>query len=130
MLPINLAIVDDEEIAIELFNINFKDEVRDGKFVLDCFTRPSDLFDFLQKPENSDRIVIILSDINMPEMDGFQVLEKVKNLFPTMKVYMESAYDHPDYIKKALDLGADDYLVKPIDYDALKGMLLDLDEAK
>lgn len=61
----------------------------------------------------------ILLDIQMPVMDGLAMLEKVRERFPKMPVIMMTAERHKEKILQAMDLGANDYLLKPIDLDLL-----------
>ena len=56
---------------------------------------------------------VILTDIRMPFMDGIQLLDAVKEKYPFVKVIILSGYDDFEYAKKALRLGATDYLLKP-----------------
>lgn len=73
---------------------------------------------FMQKqPPN-----LILLDIEMPEMDGFEVLEKMKELgspFSDIPVIFLSGKDDEDTKNKGISLGAVDYIVKPFEFDVL-----------
>lgn len=62
---------------------------------------------------------IILMDINMPGMKGIQVIETVKSYIPNSKIIIISGYDDFHYVQRALQLGAFDYLLKPINKDQL-----------
>ena len=65
-------------------------------------------------------IVLILSDINMPGMNGLELLKVVKEQYPRLKVYMITAYDDADSHQRAVEYGCDDYLTKPIDFTVLR----------
>ena len=69
--------------------------------------------------------VLILSDINMPGMSGLALLGKIKQAYrtPPPVVMMLTAYGNPENIKAAEELGADDFLIKPIEFEALKEKL-------
>jgi CheY-like chemotaxis protein len=69
--------------------------------------------------------VLILSDINMPGMSGLQLLENVKKKFlkPPPIVMMITAYGDAENHKIATELGADDFLTKPVDFTMLKEKL-------
>ncbi len=56
---------------------------------------------------------VLISDINMPEMDGFALLKTVKQKHPHIEVIMMTAYADAYSVKDALLLGADDYITKP-----------------
>ena len=57
---------------------------------------------------------ILLTDINMPQMDGITLAQKVKLHYPYTHIVFLTGYDYVDYLLSALKLGADDYLLKPI----------------
>ena len=65
-------------------------------------------------------IVLILSDINMPGMNGLELLKAIKERYPQLKVYMVTAYGDEATHQRALESGCDDYLTKPIDFAVLK----------
>jgi YesN/AraC family two-component response regulator len=65
-------------------------------------------------------IVLILSDINMPGMNGLELLRLIKERFPHLKVFMITAYDDETKYKTAMKYGADEYLTKPIDFEMLR----------
>lgn len=105
---INLMVVDDEErartgitslIDWENHDIRIIAEARDGAEALDLL--------------NVHHVDILLTDIRMPEVDGLQLIETVKKLYPHVKSIIMSGYDDFNYAKKALSLGASDYLLKP-----------------
>lgn len=64
-------------------------------------------------------IDVLLADIRMPGMDGLELIQKVKELDDSIKVIILTAYDDFDYARKAVSLGAVDYLLKPVDPDLL-----------
>ena len=70
----------------------------------------------LQKLEEVE-IDIVLLDIMMPEMDGLEVLEKIKQKYPQIEVIMITATKTVETAVQAMKLGAYDYLVKPVDKD-------------
>jgi two-component system response regulator YesN len=105
---IHLMIVDDEERArngirtlIDWPNhgINIAAEARDGAEALEML--------------GEHQVDILLTDIRMPEMDGLMLIEKVAGKYPHIKCVIMSGYDEFEYAKKALAIGASDYLLKP-----------------
>lgn len=62
---------------------------------------------------------IILTDINMPEMDGISLLKEVKRTYPTVKIIMLSMHDNELYIKQAFQKGASGYLLKSVSMNEL-----------
>src|SRR5262245_11106797 len=76
----------------------------------------------LEKIANADdaSVILILSDINMPEMSGLELLPKAKALRPDVPVIMITAYGDAETKRKALEGGADAFLTKPIDLTVLR----------
>lgn len=66
---------------------------------------------------------IIFSDMKMPKMDGIQLLEWIKANQPTSKTIVVTGYDDYHYMRKAIHFGSSDYLLKPVDPDALNQTL-------
>ena len=62
---------------------------------------------------------ILITDIRMPEMDGIELIREVKKLELNIKITILSGYSDYDYLKAAIRLGVDNYLLKPIDNDEL-----------
>lgn len=75
----------------------------------------------------ANRIDIILTDIRMPKIDGLQLIASLGNRTEDIKVVILSVYNYFDYAKKALTLGAFDYLVKPIEINDMAEMLRKLE---
>lgn len=62
---------------------------------------------------------VVLTDIRMPEMDGIELLKRISQQYPNIKVAVLSGYDDFDYVRTAMRLGAANYLLKPIDTEEL-----------
>ena len=75
-----------------------------------------------------EKIDVVFSDINMPDMDGIALLEKIKGQMPEVTVVMISGYSEFDYAKRAIRYGAYDYLLKPIDEADSDAFLLNLSD--
>jgi len=117
-----VMVVDDERDVELLFRQHFRREIRQQKidftFALSGEEALQQLHDMSQPPA----VVLILSDINMPGMNGLQLLKAVKQDFPAIKVAMITAYSN-QYYKDAMASGADHYYTKPIDFPQLKNEL-------
>jgi CheY-like chemotaxis protein len=74
-------------------------------------------------------LIVILPDINMPGMDGLTLLGEIKQRFPDLPVMMVTAYGDDERCRKASELGAAEFLTKPVDFDQLKAELLQLSAA-
>ncbi|HLK29586.1 MAG TPA: response regulator [Puia sp.] len=121
-----ILVVDDETDIQTLFQQRFRKEIRDHVMEFAFAFSGEEALDFLQK--NIHEAVLILSDINMPGMSGLELLQKIKKKFenPPPVVVMITAYGDADNYKQAMDLGADDFLTKPVDFNLLKEKLKSL----
>ena len=115
----NIVIVDDERDVKALFEQRFRREVRQGLLQLHFAFSGEEALALLSHRGVAD-IVLILSDINMPGMNGLELLKVVKEQYPRLKVYMITAYDDADSRQRAVEYGCDDYLTKPIDVNVLR----------
>lgn len=120
---IHLIAVDDEEDIELLYTHFFEEEIDSGEIELTFITSPLDCLSILK---NLSGNIVVLSDINMPVISGFELLEKIKSINHSIKVLMVSAYDSSDYIDKSFALGAEDFLVKPINFLDLKKKIFEL----
>lgn len=71
---------------------------------------------------------VILTDIKMAHMDGLDMAEQLKQDYPDIRIIVISGYDDFDYVRRALRLGAFEYILKPINLDKLKKVLLEVKE--
>lgn len=122
-MSISILVVDDEPDVGELFRQRFRRELRSGKWFLHFAMSGSDALAIVSA-DVQPSLVVLLSDINMPGMDGLQLLREVKSRRPDLPVIMITAYDDDERRRAADVLGAADYLNKPIDFDQLKQRLL------
>jgi two-component system, chemotaxis family, chemotaxis protein CheY len=118
-----ILVVDDEQDVKTLFEQRFRKEIRSGLVEFVFAFSGEDALVQLNKWEHE--AMLILSDINMPGMSGLQLLENVKKKYmkPPPVVMMITAYGDSENYKIAKDLGADDFLTKPVDFAALKEKL-------
>lgn len=115
--------VDDEVDMLDIYKINFKEDVKSGKFDLHCFENGQQCYDYISKNSSDIDIIFLLSDIKMPVMDGFSLLAKIKKDFPQIDVFMGSAFGDPVSIEKAKKLGAKDFFVKPVDLEVVEKII-------
>lgn len=118
-----ILVVDDEQDMQTLFQQKFRKEIREGQVQFAFALSGEQALQYLS--ENSQEAVLILSDINMPGMSGLQLLQKIKQTFtaPPPVVMMVTAYGDQDNYNQAIQLGADDFLTKPVDFSLLKEKL-------
>lgn len=118
--------VDDEPDAAPLFRQRFRREVRSGQVNLKTASSGEEALLVLQD-FHKHLPLLILSDINMPGMDGLTLLVEIRRLYPGLKVFMVSAYsNNAEYLDRAQAGGADDFIPKPIDFSGLKEKIFSL----
>ena len=118
----NLLLVDDEPDAIELFRQSFWREIRRGEFAIQFARSGDEALRVLAVNGAADRIVL-LSDINMPGMNGLDLLKEVKRHWPRLTVVMITAYGDAENRRRAIEYGASDFVTKPVDFGQLKQTL-------
>ena len=121
-------VVDDEPDVADLFRQHFRREARQGTYVLHFADSGEAALERLAG-EIEPQLIVILSDINMPGMDGLQLLGEINQRFPDLPVMMITAYGDDERRRRADDLGASEFLTKPVDFDHLKAQLRQLSTA-
>ena len=114
-----VLVVDDEPDVEALFRQQFRREVREGFYTLDFALSALAALAILDGA-SGEKIILLVSDINMPGMSGLDLLLIVKTRRPDLPVFMISAYGDADTVATALGRGADEFLTKPVDFPKLK----------
>ena len=123
-MGVRILMVDDEPDAQELFRQNFRREIRKGVYDFDFAISGENALEVLEAEE--PEIVLVLSDINMPGMSGMELLERIRALWPSVTVFMITAYGDSATEEKARTLGAERFLTKPVDFSQLKSELAEV----
>jgi CheY-like chemotaxis protein len=121
----SILVVDDEPDVAELFRQRFRREARQGTYVLHFAASGQEALERLAE-EIKPELMVVLSGINMPGMDGLTLLGEVKRRFPDLPVMLITAYGDDERRRRADELGAADFLAKPVDFDQLKAQLRQL----
>src|SRR5690349_6049414 len=119
-----ILVVDDEPDVRTLFDQRFRREIRSGEFNFAYAYSGEEALTYLQ--DSGSEVVLILSDINMPGMSGLELLRRIRQDRPNPPpplVMMLTAYGDAETRWQALELGANDFLTKPVDFAALKERL-------
>ena len=114
-----ILMVDDEPDAQELFRQNFRREIRKGVYAFD-FALSGEAALKLLKRQTPPKVLLVLSDINMPGMSGIELLAEIRATWPELGVFMITAYGDNATEARARDLGAERFLTKPVDFATLK----------
>jgi CheY-like chemotaxis protein len=114
-----ILVVDDEPDVEALFCQHFRRDLRAGRFTMEFAYSASAALDRIENAAEAS-LILILSDINMPEMSGLELLPKAKALRPDVPVIMITAYGDAETKRKALENGAEALLTKPIDFTMLR----------
>ena len=126
-MSVSILVVDDEPDVAELFRQHFRREARQGTYVLHFAYSGEEALDKLCT--GIERLRVILSHINMPVMDGLELLRQIKTRRPDLPVMMVTAYGDDERRRLASEYGAVEFITKPVDFDLLKTQLRDLSEA-
>jgi two-component system, chemotaxis family, chemotaxis protein CheY len=116
----NVLIVDDSKIILKI-NSNLCKEIgieniftaEDGKKGLELF-------------KNTPNIDLVLTDINMPVMNGFELLEEIRKIDKNVKIFMCTTEGGREEVVKALRIGANNYIVKPVSREVLQNKIKEI----
>lgn len=114
-----ILVVDDEPDVEALFRQQFRRELRGGRFVMEFAQSAAAALQCIADAE-AVSLILILSDINMPEMSGLELLPKAKAARPDVPIIMITAYGDAETKRRALEGGAEALLTKPIDFALLR----------
>jgi two-component system response regulator (stage 0 sporulation protein F) len=118
-------VVDDEKDVEMLFKQKFRKEIRSGAIEMVFAFSGQEALAILKDTDPPD-VVYVFSDINMPGMSGLELLSKIKNEFPEIRVSMISAYGDNDNYQRAIESGAKEFFTKPIDFNSLKSEITNI----
>ncbi len=124
-MTVSILIVDDEPDVAVLFRQQFRREAREGDYVLHFALSASEALERLAT-DIEPQLIVILSDINMPGMDGLALLREIKTRRRDLAVIMLTAYGDEERRRRAAEYGAVEFLTKPVDFDFLKERLRQL----
>ena len=124
-MSVSILVVDDEPDVAELFRQRFRRETRQGSYVMHYAASGVEALDRLAR-EIQPSLIAVLSDINMPGMDGLQLLAEIKHRHPDLPVMMVTAYGDDERRRRAVEHGAAEFITKPVDFEMLKERLCQL----
>jgi len=111
-----ILVVDDEADLELLIRQKFRKQIQNHEFEFSFAQNGVQALEVLSKEED---IIMVLSDINMPEMDGLTLIDKINEKYPYLICVVISAYGDMANIRSAMNLGAFDFVTKPINFSDL-----------
>jgi CheY-like chemotaxis protein len=121
-VSVSILVVDDEPDVADLFRQRFRHEMRQGTYVMHFANSGEQALSKLSTGIEP-ALIVLLSDINMPGMDGLQLLAEIKQGWPDLPVMMVTAYGDNERRRRAAEHGAMEFISKPVDFDHLKAQL-------
>ena len=118
--PYKILVVDDEPDLEPLMLQRMRRPIRSGKYL---FTFASNGLEALEKLRTDEDIDMVISDINMPKMDGLTLLNQIPEVDPNIRAVIVSAYGDMENIRTAMNRGAFDFVTKPIDFKDLQATI-------
>ena len=115
--PYKILVVDDEPDVQPLFTQRMRRDVRAGRYKL-VFAQNG--VEALEQLNQDPEIDMVITDINMPRMDGLTLLEQIPSVDPNIRSIIISAYGDMKNIRTAMNRGAFDFVTKPLDFEDLK----------
>lgn len=117
-----ILLVDDEPDTLDLFRQCLRRELRGGEFALD-YVDSGELALARLGEQMPAGVSVVLCDINMPGMTGFEVLAEVRQRWADLAVIMVTAYGDTATQQRAASAGASGFVCKPVDFAVLKALL-------
>ena len=111
-----ILVADDETDLEMLIKQKFRQKIREHQYEFIFAVNGKDALEKIQQHPDID---IVLSDINMPEMDGLTLLSRLNESSPLIKSVIVSAYGDMDNIRTAMNRGAFDFITKPVNFEDL-----------
>ena len=121
MNMIRIIVVEDEK-PIRLGIVSMIENMELGVHILGSFGNGMEAVQFLSR----QMVDVIITDISMPRMDGFELAEHVRLHYPSTYIVILSGFNQFDYVRNALRSGVSDYLVKPVNKKELYQILTKL----
>ncbi len=107
----NILIAEDDKHLRKLMEIH----LRDNQYQVYCAANGADALEIMY----GNTIDLMIIDIMMPIMDGYELVRQVRKIFPNIPAIMVTAKNGIDDIRNSFDIGVDDYMIKPINFDEL-----------
>jgi two-component system response regulator YesN len=117
-----MLIVDDEPIICR----GLRDTIPWDEYNVEIIDIAHDGEDAIRKIQEHENVDLVISDVRMPNVDGLQLASYLHHNYPNISMIMISGYDEFAYAQKAIQLGVEDYLLKPVNIDVLLSRVIKL----
>ncbi|MEL7141898.1 MAG: response regulator [Cyanobacteria bacterium J06643_4] len=121
-----ILVVDDEPDVEPMFRQKFRKEIKSNQVDFHFALSAAAALEYLEAPAARTEATLILSDINMPGMNGLELLRVLKEKYPALPVFMVTAYGDDRSQQLAESYGASGFINKPVDFKRLKQDIFDL----
>ena len=115
--PYKILVVDDEDDLEPLMLQRMRRQIRSGQYTFVFARNGVEALEFLNRDDGID---MVISDINMPQMDGLSLLGEISKLDTDIRAIIISAYGDMKNIRTAMNRGAFDFVTKPLDFSDLR----------
>lgn len=109
-----MYVVDDEEMVHDVLKIKFRKSIKDEELEMYNFLSASEYLEFLQKFEANGKPQFLITDINMPVMDGIEMSLNVSQHYPQINIYFATAYTCEEYEERIKSIPYKGLMTKPI----------------
>ncbi|MGD1866030.1 MAG: response regulator [Phormidesmis sp.] len=126
MTTAHILVVDDEPDVESMFRQKFRKEIKSKKIDFRFALSAAEALTYLDDSSAHAEATLILSDINMPGMNGLELLRVLKEKYPPLPVFMVTAYGDEQSQQTAKSYGASGFINKPVDFSQLKQDIFNL----
>ena len=119
-VPLKVLVVDDEPEVEVMFRQRLRRDLRAGRYEM---VFASSGVHALEVMDQHPDVAVVLTDLNMPRMDGMALLSVLRDRWPDVRSAVLSAYGDPKRVEEATGRGARAFMIKPVDFDAVRDML-------
>ena len=116
--PTNLILIDDDPAMLRLLKVIIDKHFQDQMNIVE-FSDPVEAIAEIDRGEFD----LVLTDLEMPELNGIEILNSAKHRNPTCQVLLLTGRSHHEALLEAMEKGASDYLLKPVDQESLLNLL-------
>ena len=119
-VPLKVLVVDDEPEVEAMFRQRLRRDLRSGRYEMLFASSGVHALEVMNEHPN---VAVVLTDLNMPRMDGMSLLSELRDRWPDVQPVVLSAYGDPKRVEEATGRGARAFMIKPVDFDVVRDLL-------